>query len=188
VAETRRTGQRIAAAERRAEVVRLRRGRASFDEIGRALGVTKQRAHAIYKKALAEVPRTQVEEHLAEELALIDDAISDLLKLARDHRRPRSAVDAWNAIARYIELEARLLDLFPPAKSRVSVITEEAVQAEIDQICVKFIAEGEWTEVEAKAHGWSGHAGADRRALPPGRRPAFDDVDVIDVDPGEDAA
>ena len=87
--DTIRSGQRITAAERRAEVVRLRRSRASFDEIGRALGVSRQRAWSIYQKALGEIPAAQLEEHLAEELALVDDAIADLMPLARDHAPSR---------------------------------------------------------------------------------------------------
>lgn len=134
-----RSVQAITAAERRAEVVRLRRSRASFAEIGQALGVSRQRAHKLYVQELAKIPATQVEEHRAEELALIDDAISDLLLLARDHRRPRSAIDAWNAIARHVELEARLPDLFPAAKSRVQVITEENVQREIDRLSAELL-------------------------------------------------
>lgn len=142
MAETLRTAQRLTAAEKRAQVVAMRRERASFEEIGRALGVSKQRVHAIYKKALAEIPAGEVEEHRAEQLALIDAAIRDLLPLARDHSRPRSAVESWNAIARYIELEARLLDLFPAVKSRVQVITEDMVQAEIERLSAEITSKG----------------------------------------------
>ncbi len=48
MAETRRTGQRHSAAEKRAQVVEMRRQRASFGEIGCALGISKQRAWSIY--------------------------------------------------------------------------------------------------------------------------------------------
>jgi hypothetical protein len=181
-----RSSAALTAADRRAQVVAMRRQRASFEEIGRALGVTRQRAHKIYTQELAKIPATQVEEHRAEQLHLIDDAIQDLLLIARDHSRPRNAVEAWNAVARYIELEARLLDLFPPAKSRVQVITEADVQREIDEICVKLVVEGEWTPEVARANGWSGDAGTGRLALPPGRAAAFGDV--IGVDPGGAAA
>ena len=143
--EPARTPVRLTAAERRSRVVEMRRSRMSFPEIAAALGVTKQRAHAIYTKALAEIPRAQVEEHIAEELQLIDDGIRDLLLLARDHSKPRNAVEAWNAIARFIELEARLLDLFPAAKARVHIITEDMVQAEIDRLSAELAGKG--TEV-----------------------------------------
>ena len=140
MAEPARVPLRLTAAEKRAQVVEMRRSRMSFPEIAEVLGASKQRVHAIYKKALAEVPRTQVEEHLAEELQLIDDAIRDLLLIARDHSKPRNSVEAWNTVARYIELEARLLDLFPAAKARVQVITEDVVQAEIDRIQAEIAA------------------------------------------------
>ena len=68
MAETLRTAQRLTAAEKRAQVVAMRRQRAPFEEIGRALGVTKQRSWSIYQRALREIPAAQLEEHVAEEL------------------------------------------------------------------------------------------------------------------------
>jgi hypothetical protein len=157
-----RSARAVATAERRAQAVEMRRSRASFDEIGQALGVSRQRAWTIYQKALAEIPKPQAEQHLAEELQLIDAGIKDLWLLAHDHRRPRSAIDAWNGIARFIELEARLLDLFPAAKSRVQVITEEDVQREIEHLQAEIAAVG-----AERAHG--GTTGRPLLALPPGQ-------------------
>src|ERR1039457_565926 len=65
---------------------------------------------------------------------LIDDAIADLLPIARDHTRPRSAVEAWNAIRGWADRKARLLGLDAPARSKVEVITEEMVDAEIRRL------------------------------------------------------
>src|ERR1035441_3982933 len=112
--------QRLSAAERRAEVVRLRRSRLRFDEIGQTLGVTKERAWKIYQEALAAlhapdalpaIPAQDVEEHRAEELMLIDDAIRGLLPIARDRQHTRTAVEAWSAIRGWAERKAKLLGL-----------------------------------------------------------------------------
>jgi hypothetical protein len=134
MADPSRSCQRVTAAETRARVIALRRRRATFDDIGRALGITKQRAHQIYVQALAEIPAAELAEHRAEELALIDDAIHDLMPIARDHDRPGSAVDAWNAIRGWADRKARLLGLDAPARHRVDVITEDMVAAEIARL------------------------------------------------------
>ena len=128
---TTRADQRITTAERRARVIALRRQRVSFEDIGRVLGVNKQRAHQIYVKALREIPAAEITEHRAEELVLVDDAIRDLLKLARDHDRPRTAVEAWNAIRGWSERKARLLGLDAPSRKSVEVITSDMIDAEI---------------------------------------------------------
>ncbi|GAA4630065.1 hypothetical protein GCM10023196_053890 [Actinoallomurus vinaceus] len=129
----------LTAAERRAKVVAFRRQRLSFAEIGRRLGVSPQRAHQLYTRALAEVPARHVDEHRAEELILIDDAIADLLDIAHDHTRPRPAVDAWNAIRGWAERKARLLGLDAP--TRMQVITMDAIDAEIARLNAELAAD-----------------------------------------------
>ena len=122
-------GQRYTAAERRAQVVALRRRRLTFDQIGRAVGITRQNAWKIYQEALAAAPAPHVDEHRAEELMLIDDAIADLLKIARDHGKPRTAVEAWSSIRGWAERKARLLGLDAPA--RFEHLTLDAIDAEL---------------------------------------------------------
>lgn len=121
--------QRLSAAERRAEVVRLRRSRLRFDEIGQTLGVTKERAWKIYQEALAAIPAQDVEEHRAEELMLIDDAIRGLLPIARDRQHTRTAVEAWSAIRGWAERKAKLLGLDAP--DRHEIITIDAIDREL---------------------------------------------------------
>lgn len=101
----------IEAAERRTQVVAYRRRRMTFAEIGDAMGFSAQRAHQLYKEALAAVPVLEVNEHREEELALIDDAIADLMAIATEHKQPRTAVEAWNGIRGWAERKARLLGL-----------------------------------------------------------------------------
>jgi hypothetical protein len=123
-------GQRVTAAERRAQVVALRRRRATFDQIGRALGITRQRAWQIYQGALAEIPAAHADEHRAEELVLIDDAIAALMKIARDgDTTPRTAVEAWTGIRGWAERKARLLGLDAP--TRFEYLTLDAIDAEL---------------------------------------------------------
>ena len=134
MAGTARADQRLTAAERRARVITLRRNRVSFEDIGRALGISKQRAHQIYVRALAEIPAGEISEHRAEELTLIDDAIRDLLRLARDHARPRTTVEAWNAIRGWSERKAKLLGLDAPSRKAIEVITSDVIEAEIARL------------------------------------------------------
>jgi hypothetical protein len=129
MADTSRAGQRLAARERRTQVVALRRERATFEQIGQKLGVSKERAWKLYQEALAEVPAAHIEEHRAEELMLIDDAIADLLEMARDHERPRTAVEAWSSIRGWAERKAKLLGLDAP--QRHEVLTIDAIDAQI---------------------------------------------------------
>lgn len=121
-------------AERLAQVVALRRRRLTQDEIARRMGISQQRVSQLYRQALAEIPASQIEEHRAEELMLIDDAIADLMPIARDHDRPRSAVEAWNAIRGWAERKARLLGLDAPTRNAIEVITSDMVDAEIARL------------------------------------------------------
>lgn len=106
----------IDAAERRTQVVALRRRRLTFAEIGTEMGFTAQRAHQLYTEALKEIPAHEVEQHRAEELALIDDAVKELLVIAGNRAQPRTAVEAWNSIRGWAERKARLLGLDQPVK------------------------------------------------------------------------
>lgn len=147
MADTSGGAHRITAAERRAQVVALRRRRATFADIGRALGISKQRAHQLYEQALAEIPAQQLSEHRAEELILIDDATRDLMRIARDEATsPRTAVEAWNAIKGWAERKARLLGLDAPARHRVDVITSDMIEQEIARLEAELGPPESWTK------------------------------------------
>jgi hypothetical protein len=108
-------------AARRARAVEMRRARAPFAEIGRELGVSEQRAWRIYQDALMAIPAASVTAHRAEESALADEAIRDLLLIARDHRKsPRTSVEAWNSIRGWSEHLARILGFNAAVKVEVS--------------------------------------------------------------------
>jgi len=113
----------------------LRRSRASFDEIGRELGISRQRAWRIYQAALRQIPAASVGDHRVEELALIDDATRDLLLVAKDPSNLlRYRIEAWNGVCRWAERKARLLGLDAPAKRAIEVITQDVVEAEIARL------------------------------------------------------
>lgn len=125
----------LESAARRARVVEMRRDRATFDVIAAEMGVSKQRAHALYVEALHEVPAARVEQHRAEELDLIDRATRELLTLATDGDvSPRTRVEAYNAVRGWAERKARLLGLDAPAQVRAQVITDDMVDAAIEDL------------------------------------------------------
>ena len=106
---------RAAAAERQARVVGLRRQRVTFAEIGRAEGISEQRAWQVYQAALHAIVAPSVAEHRAEEMMLADDAIRDLLSIARNHgKSARTSVEAWNSIRGWAEHKARIGGLNTP--------------------------------------------------------------------------
>lgn len=61
--------------QRRAEVIRLKRQGRSFESIGEHLGITRQRAHQIYKAALDEIPAQEVNEYRAEQAERLDEML-----------------------------------------------------------------------------------------------------------------
>lgn len=73
---------------------------------------------------LRQIPAAHLHEHRAEELALVDDAIADLMPIARDHNHPRSAIEAWNAVRGWAERKAKLLGLDAPKQTEVRNIDE----------------------------------------------------------------
>lgn len=104
--------------EEPALVLQLRRRRVTFDEIATHLGITRDQAFHYYRQAIAALPDTELAEHRAEELMLADDAIRDLLAIARNHDpSARTSVEAWNSIRGWAEHKARLLGLAGPQKT-----------------------------------------------------------------------
>jgi hypothetical protein len=117
-------------AERRAQVVQMRRARMSFAEIAEQLAVTPQRVGQLYRDALAQIPRQNVDEHRAEELELIDTAVGALIGIATDSTTSaRTRVEAWSAIRGWAERKARLLGLDAPKTH--AVLTLDAIDAQI---------------------------------------------------------
>ena len=148
---------RVDAAERRARVVQLRRRRVSFAEIGRVEGISEQRAWKIYQEALHAIVAPHLAEHRAEELMLVDDAIRDLLPIAREHTKSaRTSVEAWSAIRGWAEHKARILGLNAAVKVEVS----DAVDAEIGRLAAELGTVEPAGAAEAAGHAAAGSGSA----------------------------
>ena len=124
-------------AERRAWVVEARRQNITYAEIGAELGVSLQRAHEIYLEALEAIPAKQVELHRAEATELAHAAIDDLLLIARDHKQPRTAVEAWGQIRGWAERLAKVQGTDAPTKVDATV----SEGAQVDPATAAMIAE-----------------------------------------------
>lgn len=121
----------IGRAERMARVVGMRRRRVAWRDVAEDLGLSVRYVRDLYSEALAEVPVAEVDEHRAEELALYDDAVSELLELARDpDQTGRVRVDAYEALRGWCERKAKLLGLDAPT----TVVTLDALDREIAQL------------------------------------------------------
>lgn len=71
---------------RAAKIMEMRRAATTFEEIGKAVGVSRQRAHQIYRKTLAEIPVEQVSLHRQEQADLLDGLKEKALEvLAKKH-------------------------------------------------------------------------------------------------------
>lgn len=127
---------------KRARVLELRRQRWTFVDIAKELGISHQRAAQLYRSALAEFPVAELEEHRAEEQVLIDDAISNLMVIAKNPKAgPRAQIEAWNAIRGWAERKAKLLGLDAP--ERREVISIDQIDREIARLTAELTDRGE---------------------------------------------
>lgn len=151
MATTRSPEAREATAARRARVVEARRQHLTYAEIGAELGVSLQRAHEIYLEALEAIPAKQVELHRAEAAQLAHAAIDDLLVIARDHKQPRTSVEAWGQIRGWAERLARIQNTDAPLKVDANV-TETKVDAATAAMITeaKRLAEAQEAEIRAR--------------------------------------
>jgi methylphosphotriester-DNA--protein-cysteine methyltransferase len=109
-------------------IVELRRQRATWPDIAKAMGMTSSNVRKLYNRALAEIPAQHIDEHRAEELTLIDDATANLMGMALDEKvSHRSRIEAWNSIRAWAERKAKLLGLDAPTQ----VVTIDKVDQEI---------------------------------------------------------
>lgn len=115
-----------------AVITQLRRRRVAFDEIAAHLGITRDQAVTLYQETIEAAAALEDAEHKAEELTLADDAIRDLLAIARNHDpSARTSVEAWNSIRGWSEHKARVLGLYAtrdkteePAPGRLHALRE----------------------------------------------------------------
>lgn len=141
------------AAARRASIVRMRAERRTFADIGARLGISAQQAHRLYEDQLQREPVQALAEHRAEELALIDAAVRDLLGIATDRTQSaRSRIEAWSVIRSWAERRAKLCGLDAPVRQRIEVVTTDVVEQAIRELEAE-IAEGAAIEAAEAAGG-----------------------------------
>jgi hypothetical protein len=140
------------AARRRAQVVQARLAGASFEEIGRQLGVSDTRAHQLWTDALERTIKEPADRHRALELQRLDQLQLSAVRVLRDghvviqggkvvaDRQGRPYTDhapvlqAINTLLRVAERRARLLGLDAPAKVDAKVDGHVTVDHLDDQI------------------------------------------------------
>lgn len=150
MATTRSPEAREATAVRRARVVEARRQHLTYAEIGAELGVSLQRAHEIYLEALEAIPAKQVELHRAEAAQLAHAAIDDLLVIARDHKQPRTSVEAWGQVRGWAERLSKIQGTDAPLKVDANV-TEKREDPAIVELINAAKAKAATAEAELKA-------------------------------------
>jgi hypothetical protein len=141
---------RIAATARQAEALRLRANGLYFDEIGQALGITKQAAFTLVTRALKTTLREPGEQVRTLELDRLDQLQVEALAVLRrrhvlvsggkivrdDDDQPLlddgPALQAIATLLRIAERRARLLGLDAPAKHEV--LTLDAIDTEIRRL------------------------------------------------------
>ncbi len=106
--------RRLAAEERRARAVRLRKAGATFSDIGRALGISRQAAHKLVLRVLEHMTKEAQEE--ANILRFIEAERLDALHLALWPRAIKGDCSATDKILRIMERRARLFGLDKPIK------------------------------------------------------------------------
>lgn len=146
-----RAQRQIAVAERYAQVTAWYADGHTFVEIGRMLGgLSPQRAHQLYQRALATLPAPGINQHRATQQELIRTGIRELLTIARrPNGSDRTKVEAWSGIGKLMEREAKLLGLDAPMRKEITVLTEDAV----DNAMRKLAEEHNALAAEAQAAG-----------------------------------
>jgi len=110
-------------AERVLQACELRRAGASYEEIGRALGIAKQNAHRMVTKALASALREQ-----ADQIRVIEEERLDKIQRAAWGAAMRGDHVAINTVLRVMERRAKMLGLDAPTQTTASTVSEVHVR------------------------------------------------------------
>lgn len=120
---------------REARIFELREQRVSFANIGKELGITRQRVTQIYNAARDRIPASRLADLRAESTELIDEAIRDLLDIARDKSiSPRTRVEAWNSIRGFDESLRKLYGADAPMRKEITVLTDDVIDSAIKKL------------------------------------------------------
>ena len=107
-------GRREIIAERRVKAFELRKGGASYRQIGRALGVSEKTAHGDVITRLRELAR--IEEHVAADVRQLEVERLDALLMGHWGAATSGDERASRVVLSVLERRARLLGLDAPAK------------------------------------------------------------------------
>jgi DNA-binding CsgD family transcriptional regulator len=104
-----RSTRQIFAAERRQQIIALRRKHYTFEEIGREIGISAKSVWVHYQKALALYPASDIDELRIEGNDLADTCIRKALETyERTHeRQPRTAMEALKVACMWAERKAK---------------------------------------------------------------------------------
>jgi hypothetical protein len=149
----RRAEIRVSARLREARALALRAAGASYRQIGQALGCSENRALRITQRALDRMVREPADQVRQLELARLDQMWVEATKILRrqhlvasggkvvvhpDTREPLEddapVLQAIDRLLRIQERRARLLGLDAPAQTRVTVLSEDVIDAEIARL------------------------------------------------------
>lgn len=154
--KTRTTLERtIVTAERDAKAAHLRAQGRGYREISAELGYTGSNAYKAVQRAIAAAPVEAVAEMRAMQGQLLDEVIAKLWDVVlADHplvsqgrvmhgiQDAGPVIAALNGIVRAAESKRRLFGLDAPARQTITVITEDAVDAELRHLEEELASQG----------------------------------------------
>lgn len=129
---------------REARIIELREQRVPYRKIAAELGITHTRVIQIFQTARDRIPASRLADLRAEESDLADEAIADLLTIAKNDTinprtghpmvSPHARVEAWNAIRGFSESKRRLFGADAPLRKEITVLTDDVVDAAIKKL------------------------------------------------------
>ncbi len=129
MAHSKTSATRIQAAERRTQAMALRVEGRTFAEIGKALGCSEQRAHAIVTEELARLNARRAEQ--AGELTRLECERLDKLTAVLWPAATAGNVDAIDRLLKIMARRARLLGLDAPTQTRLAGLPVVNLTAEM---------------------------------------------------------
>ena len=137
-------------AQREALIVQRRADSVPFRVIAEEVGLSHAHVHNIYKAACAKVPSEAVHTLRVQSTELADRAIADLLTIAENEQvSPRTRTEAWTSIKGWSESLRKLHGADAPARTQVTVVSEDTINAEIERLTAEM-------ERQAQAAGLGG--------------------------------
>lgn len=120
---------------REALICELRSKHVAWRKIAAQVGLSHARCVQIYEEVRDRIPAQRLHDIRMESWELIDDAINNLLEIARDTKVSANArVLAWTEIRQQNESLRKLFGADAPSRKEVTVLTDGVVDAEIRKL------------------------------------------------------